>query len=131
MPIWSVMWLQSFVDPASFKPSLNKERISWMRLAISLHSPVHCARSALSPKTSLTMRALLREGLKAAGSTKDWSHITDQIGMFAYTGLSKEQVQKMRDESAVYCTLDGRISVAGLNRDNVAYVAAAIHAVSK
>ena len=51
--------------------------------------------------------------------------------MFAYTGLTKEQVQKMRDESAVYCTLDGRISVAGLNRDNVAYVAAAIHAVSK
>jgi aspartate aminotransferase len=77
------------------------------------------------------MRSLLREGLKEAGSTKDWSHITDQIGMFAYTGLSKEQVQKMRDESAVYCTLDGRISVAGLNRDNVAYVAAAIHAVSK
>ena len=77
------------------------------------------------------MRALLREGLKAAGSTKDWSHITDQIGMFAYTGLSKDQVQKMRDESAVYCTLDGRISVAGLNKNNVAYVAAAIHAVSK
>ena len=63
------------------------------------------------------MRALLREGLKEAGSTKDWSHITDQIGMFAYTGLTKEQVQKMRDESAVYCTLDGRISVAGLNRE--------------
>ena len=77
------------------------------------------------------MRALLREGLKEAGSTKDWSHITDQIGMFAYTGLSKEQVQRMRDESAVYCTLDGRISVAGLNKNNVAYVAAAIHAVSK
>ena len=77
------------------------------------------------------MRALLREGLAEAGSTRDWSHITDQIGMFAYTGLSKEQVQQMRDESAVYCTLDGRISVAGLNRDNVAYVAAAIHAVSK
>ena len=69
--------------------------------------------------------------MKAAGSTKDWSHITDQIGMFAYTGLSKEQVQQMRDESAVYCTLDGRISVAGLNKNNVAYVAAAIHAVSK
>ena len=77
------------------------------------------------------MRSLLREGLAEAGSTKDWSHITDQIGMFAYTGLTKEQVQRMRDESAVYCTLDGRISVAGLNKNNVAYVAAAIHAVSK
>ena len=81
------------------------------------------------------MRSALRSALLANGTPAPdgggWEHITDQIGMFAYTGLTKEQVQKMRDESAVYCTLDGRISVAGLNRDNVAYVAAAIHAVSK
>jgi len=77
------------------------------------------------------MRALLREGLAKAGSTRDWAHITDQIGMFAYTGLAKDQVQAMRDEFAVYCTLDGRISVAGLNTGNVDYVARAIHAVSE
>ena len=39
------------------------------------------------------MPFIIKEGLEEAGSTKDWSHITDQIGMFAYTGLSKEQVQ--------------------------------------
>ena len=61
------------------------------------------------------MRAALKAKLADAGSTRDWAHITDQIGMFAYTGLTADQVQAMRDEFHVYCTLDGRISVAGLN----------------
>jgi aspartate aminotransferase len=51
--------------------------------------------------------------------------------MFAYTGLTADQVQAMRDEFHVYCTLDGRISVAGLTPSNVDHVAKAIHAVSK
>jgi len=51
--------------------------------------------------------------------------------MFAFTGLSKAQVEAVRDEYHVYFTLDGRISVAGLNEGNVGYVAEAIHAVSK
>lgn len=76
------------------------------------------------------MRTQLRAALEAAGSAKDWTHITDQIGMFAFTGLSKDQVVAMRDHFNVYCTLDGRISVAGLNADNVTYVAKTIHAVS-
>ncbi|KAH8053833.1 aspartate aminotransferase [Aureococcus anophagefferens] len=77
------------------------------------------------------MRAALKAKLADAGSTRDWAHITDQIGMFAYTGLTADQVQAMRDEFHVYCTLDGRISVAGLTPSNVDHVAKAIHAVSK
>ena len=42
------------------------------------------------------MRALLREGLKAAGSTKDWSHITSQIGMFCFSGMTTEQAARRR-----------------------------------
>mmetsp|Transcript_17389 Transcript_17389/g.69875 ORF Transcript_17389/g.69875 Transcript_17389/m.69875 type:complete len:440 (-) Transcript_17389:1056-2375(-) len=76
------------------------------------------------------MRALLKTSLEAEGSTKDWSHVTDQIGMFAFTGLSEDQVKRLRAEFHVYCTLDGRISVAGLTEDNVKYVAAAMHAVT-
>lgn len=38
------------------------------------------------------MRAMLKEGLKKEGSTKDWSHITDQIGMFCFTGMTQQQV---------------------------------------
>ena len=50
--------------------------------------------------------------------------------MFAFTGLTKEQVLEMRKEYHVYCTEDGRISVAGLNQSNVNHVAKAIHSVT-
>jgi aspartate aminotransferase len=77
------------------------------------------------------MRQLLRDKLAELGSTKDWSHITNQIGMFAFTGLSSEQVLKMRAEYSIYCTEDGRISIAGVNSKNVDHIAEAIHAVSE
>jgi aspartate aminotransferase, mitochondrial len=78
-----------------------------------------------------TMRTSLHEALSAAGSTKNWDHITKQIGMFAYSGLSKDQVMKMREVHHVYCTADGRISMAGVTSGNVDYIANAIHDVSK
>ena len=59
-----------------------------------------------------TMRSALVEKLAEAGSTKNWDHITKQIGMFAYSGLNKEQVMSMRENQHVYCTADGRISMA-------------------
>lgn len=77
------------------------------------------------------MRSLLRNKLKEVGSTKDWKHITDQIGMFAFTGLSVEQVLKMRKDFSIYCTEDGRISLAGINSKNVAHIANSIHQVTK
>ena len=61
---------------------------------------------------------------------ESWKHITDQIGMFCYTGLSEEQVNTLIDNYHIYLTKDGRISIAGLNDDNLAYVAKAIHAVT-
>lgn len=78
----------------------------------------------------IAMRAALREELAAAGSAKDWSHITTQIGMFCYTGLLPEQVDRLREEFHVYITRDGRVSMAGINQGNVGYVAKAMHAVS-
>lgn len=65
------------------------------------------------------MRSKVVSELKDAGSTKDWSHITKQIGMFAYTGLNPEQVMSLRDKYHIYMTMDGRISMAGLNEKNV------------
>jgi len=76
------------------------------------------------------MRSKLVEALEEAGSTMDWSHITQQIGMFAFTGLRQDESQRMTDEYAIYMTLNGRISVAGLNLGNVEYVAKAIHAIT-
>jgi len=37
------------------------------------------------------MRSMLKENILKAGSSKNWDHITTQVGMFAYTGLTKEQ----------------------------------------
>ncbi|TVY32539.1 Aspartate aminotransferase, mitochondrial [Lachnellula subtilissima] len=77
----------------------------------------------------ITMRALLKKELEGLGSKHDWSHITNQIGMFAYTGLTPEQMDKLATEHSVYATKDGRISVAGITSGNVKRLAAAIHAV--
>ena len=72
------------------------------------------------------MRSKLVEGLKAAGVKQDMSFITDQIGMFSYSGLSKEQMQRLRSEFGVYGTDTGRMCVAALNSKNVDYVCQAI-----
>ncbi|ORX64126.1 aspartate aminotransferase [Linderina pennispora] len=58
-------------------------------------------------------------------------HITDQIGMFCYTGLKPEQVDRLAQEFHVYLTRDGRVSMAGISSGNVNYLAESIHAVTK
>ena len=78
----------------------------------------------------LKMRSLLREAIEAQGSEHNWERITDQIGMFAFTGMSKAMCDELTDEHAIFLTKDGRISIAGLNEDNVATVARAIHKVT-
>ncbi|KAI1447293.1 hypothetical protein ABKA04_002337 [Annulohypoxylon sp. FPYF3050] len=77
----------------------------------------------------ITMRALLKENLEKLGSSHDWSHITSQIGMFAYTGLDAAAMEKLAKEHSVYATKDGRISVAGITSGNVGRLAEAIYKV--
>ncbi len=72
------------------------------------------------------MREKLVEGLKAAGVQRDMSFITQQIGMFSYSGLSKEQMGRLRSEFGVYGTDTGRMCVAALNSGNVEYVCQAM-----
>lgn len=66
------------------------------------------------------------ERLGTPSSSGDWKHITSQIGMFAYTGLTAAQVSKMVSKHHIYLLKSGRISLAGLNSKNVSYVAQAI-----
>lgn len=75
------------------------------------------------------MRIALRSILEELGTPGTWNHITDQIGMFSFTGLSEQQVLAIRKESHVYMTKNGRISMAGLNTGNVEYFAKAVDAV--
>ena len=72
------------------------------------------------------MRRKLVEGLQAAGVKQDMSFITHQIGMFSYSGLSKDQMVRLRSEFGVYGTDTGRMCVAALNSKNIDYVCASI-----
>lgn len=79
----------------------------------------------------ISMRTQLSGNLKKEGSQHNWQHITDQIGMFCYTGLKPDQVERLTKEFSIYLTKDGRISVAGVTSGNVGYLAHAMHEVSK
>ena len=72
------------------------------------------------------MRRLLVETLKAEGVTRDFSFITRQNGMFSFSGLSKEQVETLRENDSIYIVGSGRINVAGLTRANMGVVCKAI-----
>jgi aspartate/tyrosine/aromatic aminotransferase len=75
------------------------------------------------------MRKALVSELKAVGAAKDFSFIEDQNGMFSFSGLTPEQVQRLKDEFGVYAVKSGRICVASLNTGNVKYTAQAIKEV--
>lgn len=75
------------------------------------------------------MRQKLYDVLTAKVPSKDFSYLIKQRGMFSYTGLSPEQVDRLREEFAVYLVKSGRMCVAGLNSNNVDYVADAFAAV--
>jgi aromatic-amino-acid transaminase len=77
------------------------------------------------------MRTGLVGKLKAIGATRDFSFVERQRGMFSYTGLNAQQVDRLRAEYGIYAVSTGRICLAALNSRNVDYVAEAIAAVEK
>ena len=77
------------------------------------------------------MRQKLYAVLSAKVPGRDFSYFIKQRGMFSYTGLTPEQVDRLREEFAVYLVRSGRMCVAGLNSRNVEYVADAMAEVLK
>jgi aromatic-amino-acid transaminase len=67
------------------------------------------------------MRAALVERLQAHGAKRDFSFVLRQNGMFSYSGLTAEQVDRLREEFHIYAVHTGRICVAALNSRNVDY----------
>ncbi|SET03843.1 amino acid aminotransferase [Thorsellia anophelis] len=67
--------------------------------------------------------------LKEKGATQDFSFIQNQYGMFSFSGLTSDQVQRLRDEFAVYAVSSGRINVAGMTDHNIEALCQAIVAV--
>ena len=72
------------------------------------------------------MRTLLAERLTQRVPGRDFGYVLAQRGMFSYSGLTKEQVKRLRDEFSIYAVDTGRICVAALNTKNVDYVADAM-----
>jgi len=75
------------------------------------------------------MRVAFRAGLEAAGVTGDLSYITTQTGLFSYSGLSVDQMIRLRSEFHVYGLDSGRLCVAAINPANLDRVVAAVAAV--
>ncbi|CAB1313839.1 unnamed protein product [Coregonus sp. 'balchen'] len=123
--------LKILIRPIYSNPPMNGARIA----ATILNTPdlykewlgeVHGMANRI-----ITMRELLVANLKKEGSTQNWQHVIDQIGMFCFTGLKPEQVARLTKEFSVYMTKDGRISMAGVTSGNVGYLAQGIHVVTK
>nr|CAH0110435.1 unnamed protein product [Daphnia galeata] len=77
----------------------------------------------------ISMRHGLRERLEKMETPGTWNHITDQIGMFSFTGLGPLAVDKLIAEHHIYLLKGGRINMCGLNTNNIDYVAKCIHEV--
>ncbi|PYB10152.1 aromatic amino acid aminotransferase, partial [Pseudomonas aeruginosa] len=73
-----------------------------------------------------SLRIGLVEALAPHGLAERFAHVGAQRGMFSYTGLSPQQVARLRDEHAVYLVSSGRANVAGLDARRLDRLAQAI-----
>jgi len=74
----------------------------------------------------LLMRSSIRRTLEKLQTPGSWRHVTDQIGMFSFTGLTKAQVMYVRNKYHIYMLTSGRISIAGLSTSTVDYFCKAV-----
>ena len=86
--------------------------------------------AGMRQRIAATRRQLV-ERLSAAGVAGDLGYITQQMGMFSYSGLGQAQMQRLRDEFGVYGVDSGRICVAAINSRNIDTVVAALATVMK
>ncbi|KAK2824287.1 hypothetical protein Q5P01_021462 [Channa striata] len=100
-------------------------------VAITLNAPKLFTEWKDNVKTMadrvLLMRAQLKAKLQALGTPGTWDHITEQIGMFSFTGLNPKQVEYLMKEKHIYLMASGRINMCGLTTKNIDYVAESIH----
>merc|ERR1712204_27593 len=94
--------------------------------------PAHGARivkAVLGNGDNYEMWKALRVKIEELKTPGNWNHITDQIGMFTFTGLTPKQVEIMIEKHHIYLLSSGRVSMAGVASSNVEYIAKAINDV--
>jgi len=123
--------IKILIRPMYSNPPIHGARI----VATILNDPVLNKQWYAECKSMADRIIVMRDSLKAAlakeGSTRNWDHITSQIGMFCFSGMTPEQVDRLRTEYHIYMTKNGRISMAGVTSKNVGYLAQAMHQVTK
>ena len=77
------------------------------------------------------MRLKLKSVLEEKVPGRDFDYLTEQNGMFSFTGLTHEQVEKLQSKYGIYMVSNSRMCVAGLNSSNIDYVANAMADVLK
>ncbi|TNL08420.1 aromatic amino acid transaminase [Kosakonia cowanii] len=115
---------RNYSSPPNFGAQLVATVLNDAGLKASWLAEVEAMRTRIQ-----AMRQTLVDALNAAMPTGDFTYLLKQRGMFSYTGLSAAQVDRLREEFAIYLVSSGRICVAGLNNRNVQRVAQAFAAV--
>ncbi|CAG8540766.1 11269_t:CDS:2 [Acaulospora morrowiae] len=124
--------IKLIIRPMYSNPPINGARIVSYVLSDPALYKEWLGEVKLMADRIITMRNKLKYHLvEDFGSKYSWDHITNQIGMFCYSGLNPEQVDRLIKEYHVYLTKDGRISIAGISSSNVKYLAEAIHEVTR
>jgi aspartate aminotransferase len=75
------------------------------------------------------MRTLFVDTLREKGVTRDFGFILHQKGMFSFAGISPQQVERLRDEYAIYALRSGRINVAGMSAAKMDHLCSALASV--
>lgn len=122
--------LKIVIRPMYSNPPIHGARIVSTVLQDAQLENLWLSEVQLMANRIISMRSALKGELERLGSSKNWEHITKQIGMFCFTGLKPDQVERLTKEHHIYLTKDGRISIAGINANNVGYLAQAIHSVT-
>lgn len=115
---------RNYSSPPSFGAQVVAKVLNDAPLKAQWQNEVASMRTRL-----LEMRKTLAEALKGVLPQHNFDYLLEQCGMFSYTGLSAAQVDRLREEFGVYLLHSGRMCVAGLNHNNVHFVAEAFAAV--
>ncbi|HEY5235711.1 MAG TPA: aminotransferase class I/II-fold pyridoxal phosphate-dependent enzyme, partial [Rhabdochlamydiaceae bacterium] len=91
----------------------------WEQEVLGMHTRIEKLRRAF-------VEALMSRSLK-----RNYLFLTDRVGMFCFSGLKKEEVERLQKEFAIYMPLDGRINIAGLSDENLFTVVDAITEVTQ
>lgn len=116
---------ENYSNPPAHGGSIVSEILHDPELTAMWHEELTEMRDRIN-----TLRRDFVEALKPYGLAEKYACVAEQRGMFSYTGLTPQQVDRLRDEFGIYMVRSGRANVAGFSKENLPYLAKAIAAVN-